>query len=67
MEPFFIRLESNRTSIDEFPYVGEVFNLRLEGEAKLLKHGQRTLNWEIEARRSEDSMVYGKGFNLISF
>ena len=41
------------------------FSIRFEGEARLLKHGQRTLNWEIEARsRSEDSMVLRENFQL---
>lgn len=41
------------------------FSIRLEGEARLLKHGQRILNWEIEARsRSEDSMVLRESFQL---
>ena len=51
---------------DEFlPMWEKSFNLRLEGEAKLLKHGQRTLNWEIEARsRSEESMALRERFQL---
>ena len=41
------------------------FSLRFEGEARLLKHGRRTLSWEIEARsRSEDSMVLREKFQL---
>jgi len=33
------------------------FSVRYNGEARLLKHGQRTLQWEIEARSKDDSFM----------
>ena len=43
----------------------ESFSLNFEGDAQLLKHGQRTLNWEIEARsKSEGSMILRERFQL---
>lgn len=43
----------------------ESFFLNFEGDAQLLKHGQRTLNWEIEARsKSEGSMILRERFQL---
>ena len=41
------------------------FTIRMEGDARLLKYGQRTLNWEIEARsRSENSMALREKFQI---
>ena len=46
----------------------ESFDLEFIGEARLLRHGQRTLTWEIEARSLNDSsMVLRENFQLGSY
>ena len=41
------------------------FQIKYAGDAELLKHGQRTLTWEIEARsRDEESMILRENFHL---
>ena len=46
----------------------ESFELEFIGEARLLKHGQRTLTWVIEARSlDESSMILRDNFQIGSF
>ena len=41
------------------------FNLQFEGDAKLLKHGQRKLSWEIEARSKKNKeMTLRESFKI---
>ena len=41
------------------------FEIEYGGDAHLLKHGQRTLSWEIEARsRDEESMILRENFHI---
>ncbi len=41
------------------------FHIEYSGDAHLLKHGQRTLSWEIEARsRDDESMILRENFQL---
>ncbi len=41
------------------------FNIEYAGDAHLLKHGQRTLGWEIEARNlDDDNMTLRENFHL---
>ena len=41
------------------------FNIYFEGDAKLLKHGQRKLNWEIEARSKKNKeMTLRESFKI---
>ena len=50
---------------ESLPKWEQSFSLKFEGDAQLLKHGQRTLNWEIEARsESEGSMTLRERFQL---
>ena len=44
-------------SQDSLPKWESSFSVRYDGEAHLLKHGQRTLQWEIEARSKDDSFM----------
>lgn len=54
-----------KLSDETLPEWDNSFSLCYRGEAHLLKHGQRTLNWEIEARsRDESSMTLRESFNL---
>ena len=50
---------------ESFPKWEQSFSLKFEGDAQFLKHGQRILNWEIEARsESEGSMTLRERFQL---
>ena len=41
------------------------FAIEYSGDAQLLKHGQRTLTWEIEARsRDDESMILRENFHI---
>ncbi len=54
------------TFADELLPIWETsFNLEYDGDARLLKHGQRKLTWEIEARsRNNDEMSLREKFRL---
>ena len=50
---------------ESLPKWEQSFSIKFEGDAQLLKHGQRILNWEIEARsESEGSMTLRERFQL---
>jgi len=50
---------------ESLPVWEKSFELEFVGEAQLLRHGQRTLSWEIEARnRSEEDMNLRENFYL---
>ena len=50
---------------DTLPYWRNTFTLQFEGDAQLLKHGQRKLSWEIEARsKNDEEMTLSESFQL---
>ena len=50
---------------ETLPRWKNIFSLNFEGDAQLLRHGQRKLSWEIEARsRNKDEMTLRESFKL---
>ena len=53
---------------DVLPRWENSFSIEYEGDARLLRHGQRKLNWEIEARsRNDGTMTLRENFKLGSY